>query len=95
MSPGHEAAGIESALHTNLNISEVATGSHDKTDGPDPLLIYTATAGEALWLRRGAQPEQPSALAMFLSGTAQAGSKPAVSTDSTNSLPFAQLYQRL
>lgn len=35
--PRREAAGTESVSHTNLDISEVATGCHDQTDGPDPL----------------------------------------------------------
>lgn len=84
MSPRHEAAGIESVLHTNLNASEVVTGSHDKTDRPDPLLIYAATAKWCGYVKVQSLT-QPSALKTFLNVTAQARSKAAVNTDSTNS----------
>lgn len=48
--PRQRAASIESLPYT----AEVATGSHDKNDGSDPLLVYTAAK---VWcLHWSAQP---------------------------------------
>lgn len=86
MSPRHEAARIESVLHTNSKLLEAATSSHDKTrpDRPDPLLIYAATAKRCGCVEAHSLT-QPSALKVFLNVTAQAWSKAAVSINSTNS----------